>query len=322
MMLYCFTGSDPISQVNLQKTIYNKISLNNYSEYLTDEEQKSLANLELLNGCYMWGAEPGVQNAERWKKVEVGDRIIGYSKKYFICYGAINYKIHNKKLAEAVWGISKKGTTWEYINVFGNLQYIKIPKEMYDEFFKYSEKYKPQGFTNINSKLVEKVIKKYGSIDSAISELCMIPISPYIINDKLNNLDNKDNLINVENYIYKMTEKKFKEYILSLDSSASIDLVKKYVKIRKYNKKIIEDMKKKADGKCQVCGCGCEHGVSIVEAHHIKLFSLSQDNSPKNIIIVCPNHHRLIHKTKAVINVENHTIEYPDGTIEHYRNIL
>ena len=31
MMLYCFTGSDKISQENLKKIIYNKIQLNKYN---------------------------------------------------------------------------------------------------------------------------------------------------------------------------------------------------------------------------------------------------------------------------------------------------
>lgn len=321
-MLYCFTGSDKDSQKNLNLTIYNKINLSKYKELLTDEEIESLKKLDLLDGCYMWGAKPGPDNIKRWNKVENGDKIIGYSQKRFICYGTIVYKMHNERLAEAIWGRNKEGATWEYINIFTNMISMNIPKRMYCDFFHYSEEYKPQGFTNINSNLFNQITEEYGSIDAAISKLCKQPITPYVIEEDINDRVTNNGVSELENSIYTMSDKEFKKYILSLDSSASIELINKYVKVRKYNKKIIVDMKKKAEGKCQICGCGCEHGVSIVEAHHIDLFSISQDNTPDNILIVCPNHHRLIHKTKAAIDIINHIIEYPDGTSESYKSII
>lgn len=321
MMLYCFTGSDKISQENLKITIYNKIQLNKYTDYLTDKDKEELESLGLLNGCHMWGAEPGPSNASRWGKVEIGDRIIGYSQKKFICYGPIVYKIHNRNLAEAVWGISKKGTTWEYINVFGALQYIDVPKEKYNEFFQYEDNYKPQGFTNVNSELIKKTEEIYGSLDEAISILSDKEID--IVADKVKSEISKLGEVELESSILNMSEEKFKEYIKSLDSSASIETVEKCVKVRKYNKKLIDDMKVRAKGRCQICEAGNDHGVSIAEAHHIKKFSLTQNNEPENILILCPNHHRLIHKTKAIINVDKAEIDYRDGSkSEKYTKII
>ena len=268
----------------------------------------------------MWGAEPGPSNASRWGKVEIGDRIIGYSQKKFICYGPIVYKIHNKNLAEAVWGRSNKGTTWEYINVFGDLQYIDVPKEKYNEFFQYEDNYKPQGFTNVNSEIIKKIEENYGSIDEAISILSDIKID--VVANKVRTEITKLGDVELENSILNMNDEKFKEYIKSLDSSASIDTVEKCVKVRKYNKKLIDDMKIRAQGKCQICGLGNEHEVSIVEAHHIKKFSLTQNNKPENILILCPNHHRLIHKTKAIIDIDKAEVDYRDGTTEMYNRIV
>lgn len=236
IMLYCFTGSDKDSQKNLQLTVYNKIDLRQYTQYLTDEEIKALKGLELLDGCNMWGAKPGVDNIKRWNKVQAGDKIIGYSQKEFICYGTIVYKFHNKKLAQAVWGNNEEGVTWDYINVFTNMTYMNILKRMYCDFFHYNEEYKPQGFTNININLLNKIKEEYRSIDAAISELCRQPISPYIIEDKINKKVAKNEVNELENSIYNMSDKEFKRYILSLDSSASYKFVEKCVKVRKYNK--------------------------------------------------------------------------------------
>ncbi|AWK52762.1 hypothetical protein DIC82_17960 [Clostridium beijerinckii] len=320
MMLYCFTGSDKISQENLKKTIYNKIQLNKYTEYLTDREKDDLKSLGLLDGCHMWGAEPGPSNESRWGRVEIGDRIIGYSQKKFICYGQIVYKIHNTNLAEAVWGISKKGTTWEYINVFGYLQYVDVSIANYNEFFGYEDNYKPQGFTNVNSGLIRKTEEKYGSIDKSISILCNSPVN--VIADNVRNEISKLGEVELESSILNMSKKQFIEYIKSLDSSASVEVVKKCVNVRKYNKKLIDDMKVRAKGKCQICEAGNDHEVSIAEAHHIKIFSLTQNNEPENILILCPNHHRLIHKTKAIINIDKAEIDYRDGKTEEYTKIV
>lgn len=322
MQLYCFTGSDKVSQENLKKTIYKKIRLEEYKNFLTSEEIHELSFLGLMDGCHMWGAEPGPSNSTRWAKVQRGDRILGYSKKKFICYGPIVYKIHNRRLAEAIWGLNEDNSTWEYINVFGDLKYIDVDIKHFNNFFGYKEKYKPQGFTNINEEKIKCLEETYGSIDEIIS---IISDKKIILVDE--NIDEQVNLlgeVEVESIVADMDDEKFREYIKSLDSSASYETVEKCVKVRKYNKKLLDDMKKLANYTCQVNGCSCgnEHGVSIVEAHHIEKFSLTQNNKPDNILILCPNHHRLIHKTMAMIDKENCEINYRDGSSENYKQII
>lgn len=322
MQLYCFTGSDKISQENLKKTIYKKIKLEDYINYLSSEEIQELTSSGLINGCHMWGAEPGPSNSNRWEKVKSGDRILGYSQKKFICYGQIVYKMHNRRLAEAVWGVNENNSTWEYINVFGDLEYIDIDIKRFNSFIGYKDEYKPQGFTNVDHKKIEKLENNYGSLDEIIS----------LLNDKKiikieENIEEQVTLIGdveVESIIENIDDEKFIEYIKSLDSSASYETIQKCVKVRKYNKKLLDDMKKLAKYTCQVDGCnrGKEHGVSIVEAHHIEKFSLTQNNKPENILILCPNHHRLIHKTNAKIDIEKFEIDYNDGSNEKYKQII
>lgn len=98
----------------------------------------------------MLGAEPGPSNSKRWENINLGDSILGYSQKKFICYGKINYKLHNSRLAKVIWGSSAKGSTWEYINIFAELQYFEMSKDKFNKFFGYSDDFKPQGFSNIN----------------------------------------------------------------------------------------------------------------------------------------------------------------------------
>ena len=69
---------------------------------------------------------------------------------------------------------------------------------------------------------------------------------------------------------------------------------------RVYNRSIILQLKKLYRGCCQICGSNPfpVYGADICEAHHIEYFAESQNNDASNIIILCPNHHRLIHKLK------------------------
>ncbi len=67
---------------------------------------------------------------------------------------------------------------------------------------------------------------------------------------------------------------------------------------RVYNQSIVTQLKNLYRGSCQICGCNpvSDFGVNICEAHHISFFSETQNNDASNIIILCPNHHRLINK--------------------------
>ena len=55
--------------------------------------------------------------------------------------------------------------------------------------------------------------------------------------------------------------------------------------------------------------------ADICEAHHIEHYAETQNNDANNIIIVCPNHHRMLHKLNPVFNRENSCFTVDDKTI-------
>jgi 5-methylcytosine-specific restriction protein A len=122
----------------------------------------------------------------------------------------------------------------------------------------------------------------------------------------------------IENSLYEMSDENFIEYINRLDSNAEIHIKEGLIKIREYNKRIIKDLKERCNYSCQICGYVSvkEYGESIVEAHHIEEFSITQNNKPENILIVCPNHHRLIHKAKGKFDKERLQVTYSNGRVE------
>lgn len=71
---------------------------------------------------------------------------------------------------------------------------------------------------------------------------------------------------------------------------------------RVYNQHSIELLKRHYSYRCQICGINpsMEAGVNIVEVHHIVPFASRADNSLTNLVVLCPNHHRLVHTANAV----------------------
>jgi predicted restriction endonuclease len=67
--------------------------------------------------------------------------------------------------------------------------------------------------------------------------------------------------------------------------------------------------------RCQICGrlIGEEYGSHVAEAHHIDYFVNSLNNDSSNQIIVCPNHHSIIHDANPLFDRKNLLFVYENG---------
>ena len=97
-------------------------------------------------------------------------------------------------------------------------------------------------------------------------------------------------------------------------------LIEKFglTKYRKLNREIGERLKKNYNYRCQICGrnFGEFYGVNLAECHHIEFFSESLNNDAKNLLIVCPNHHRIIHAAEPTFDRERKIYLYSNGREE------
>ena len=108
------------------------------------------------------------------------------------------------------------------------------------------------------------------------------------------------------------------EEILSSDETATIHEKIRVTKIRKMNHAIGDSLKQLYGYRCQICGAyiGEKYGSKLIHAHHIDYFSRSMNNDATNIMIVCPNHHGIIHDMNPKFNTRDKTYKYPNGYIE------
>lgn len=103
-----------------------------------------------------------------------------------------------------------------------------------------------------------------------------------------------------------------------VDFNAGLLEQERVVKIRKLNRKIGNNLKLLYGYRCQICGkiIGQEYGSHIVEAHHIDYFVNSLNNDSNNQMIVCPNHHSIIHDANPVFDKNRLMYVYKNGIEE------
>lgn len=105
------------------------------------------------------------------------------------------------------------------------------------------------------------------------------------------------------------------------DESASISLQTKVCKVRHLTKTISNDLKIAYGYRCQICGqfIGEPYGSKLIHAHHIDYFVRSLNNNASNIMILCPNHHGIIHDQNPIFDFRSKTFRYPNGYEEGLR---
>lgn len=99
------------------------------------------------------------------------------------------------------------------------------------------------------------------------------------------------------------------------DENSGLTVNVQLVKIRKLNRKIGENLKLLYGFRCQLCGklIGEEFGSHVVEAHHIDYFVNSLNNDANNQLIVCPNHHSIIHDANPTFDRRRLLYIYQNG---------
>lgn len=96
-------------------------------------------------------------------------------------------------------------------------------------------------------------------------------------------------------------------------------------RIKRYQQ-IVNELKRKYQSRCQIEGCNFtfkkKNGEYYSEGHHLKPLSEGGSQTADNIVILCPNHHRMFHyadvkifklkgnRRKVLINGKVHYIKY------------
>lgn len=118
--------------------------------------------------------------------------------------------------------------------------------------------------------------------------------------------------------ITEFTEEEIERIINQQDFKAKVVKKSGINTSRIFDDKIQISLKKLYQYRCQVCGATATvmYGVDVSEAHHLDYFINSANNNPSNIVVLCPDHHRIVHKAKAIFNFELHQFEYDNAKVD------
>jgi predicted HNH restriction endonuclease len=121
--------------------------------------------------------------------------------------------------------------------------------------------------------------------------------------------------------IHDYNELEIEQILQTQDDNSSIIQKIKTVKIRKLDKTIGDNLKLIYGYKCQICGLyiGENYDAKVIHTHHIEYFSLSLNNNADNIMIICPNHHSIIHATNPIFDRKSKLFTYPNGYSEELK---
>lgn len=181
-------------------------------------------------------------------------------------------------------------------------------------------------FRYINEQRLQKKLlydnrggKIYINIPEEIKEYLIIYTTEYedtYLLDTITTLDVLDIKKTTKNQPERVYEESFNYNVINENTSIVID--NRMVKLRRYNNSIGKNLKKLYEYRCQICGkkVGEIYDSNVVEAHHIDSFIKSLNNDMNNLMILCPNHHSIIHDVNPFFNLKSKLMIYKNGHIE------
>jgi len=84
------------------------------------------------------------------------------------------------------------------------------------------------------------------------------------------------------------------------------------------NRTLVEDLQRMYDGRCQLCGFDPRllYGVRACNGHHVVYLSRGGPDDITNLMLLCPNHHEVIHATNAVFDFKDRHYVFPNNRRE------
>lgn len=127
----------------------------------------------------------------------------------------------------------------------------------------------------------------------------------------------RDDLAEATSALAGISEEEFEyfENYARRDESASIVMRPQLAKVRKLDRSIGENLKTLYDYRCQICAAdfGIPYDRHVAEVHHIIQFVQSMNNDFDNLMVLCPNHHTVIHKSPPTFDRKKLMLTYPNG---------
>jgi hypothetical protein len=295
--LFFAPRSNETSRENFLATLESGYPLDEVKQFLSEDEQRMFEQKKKL---YIWGNQEAKSGS--WKKMQIGDYVAFYAKGEFVYVGRCVLKKQSTDLARQLWGnVPNRDVTWEYTFFLDEIRPISIPLSVVIELAGYKEKMIIQGFMPINEEGMTNILKKYGSLPSFFDAYSSgIQTKDFALLDKLSTegqTNDKDLEEMDKIFLGGNPDIILKEFEQRLSNERPDVVETKVMKIKR-NQTVVKKMKEKYNSKCQICGFTFKKkdGGYYSEVAHIRpIYSTEMGvDTPSNMIVLCPNHHKML----------------------------
>lgn len=159
-----------------EKTILHSISMSEIQKYVDLETCQKLKQQYPDGFVHLWGivGKEGSPNRRKWKQMKKGDIVLFSKNRRIFSSAVVTLTLHNKELAESLWGVDENGNTWENIYFVEDIQRMEIKYKLLNRIVGYKENYTIRQFNVLNSEQSERLNLKFdlfrGETDEEFSE--------------------------------------------------------------------------------------------------------------------------------------------------------
>ena len=147
------------ARAHYNDTVLFPVPHHTVSNLLNEQDNETLKNIYPDGMLKIWGVTP--INQRKWEKVKAGDITLFSKSKAIFASAVATHKIHNKSLAEKLWGLDAKGNAWEYIYFIAEIQAQKIPYIELNRVIPYKDNFVIQGFMVLDEIKSQNVADKF-----------------------------------------------------------------------------------------------------------------------------------------------------------------
>lgn len=118
------------AEEHLATTIDQPVPIDQFERFVGPQTMERLREIYGGRPVPTWGATPGAkgQNEKKWRRIRPGDVALFAAGGRIFLAGTITNSLHNKTLAEQLWGRKEDGQIWEFIYLLDDLRPLSIDR--------------------------------------------------------------------------------------------------------------------------------------------------------------------------------------------------
>ena len=164
--IFIFTAGNAAARSHLDNSILNSIAPDLIYDNFPENDREALGTIEQEHGFFAWGAVPGPQNSNRWRRLEKGDWVLCVYDSRYQFAARVLAKFDNANCARAVWGTDPNGETWQLMYFLTEPEKTDVSLSAVVDYL--GERY--MGFTRISDTKLSEIRNAFGSVDDFVKQ--------------------------------------------------------------------------------------------------------------------------------------------------------